>query len=51
MKVTASILKNRGAQVEEVSFQPEANDAEVLNRIQKVIIGGEGKASFLRDIG
>jgi Asp-tRNA(Asn)/Glu-tRNA(Gln) amidotransferase A subunit family amidase len=49
MKAVAAILKTCGVQVEEVSFPPEVNDVEALNRIQKVIIGGEGRASFLRE--
>lgn len=49
MDNAATILRNRGAQVTEVSFPPEVNDLVALGRIQKVILNGEAQASFLRE--
>lgn len=49
MKEAATILQNSGAQVEEVSFPPEVNDAEALVRMQNIITNGEAQAAFLRE--
>ncbi|OBS25952.1 hypothetical protein FPOA_06485 [Fusarium poae] len=49
MEKTIAILRSNGINVEEVTFPAEVNDAEELKRVQRLIILGEGQASFLRE--
>ncbi|KAI1358545.1 amidase signature enzyme [Xylaria arbuscula] len=49
MNEAATMLKARGAHVEEISFPPEVADVTKLKRIQKVIMMGEAQSAFLRE--
>ncbi|KAI2467946.1 amidase signature domain-containing protein [Annulohypoxylon bovei var. microspora] len=49
MEKAAAILRNSGAQVEEISFPSEVGDLETLQRIQQIILDGEARAAFLRE--
>lgn len=49
MENATAILKHHGVQVEEVSLPPELSDVRALKRMQKVAIGGEARAAFLRE--
>lgn len=49
MDQAATILRNRGAEVVEVSLGPEIGDITTLKRIQRVIASSEAQASFLRE--
>ncbi|KAJ6186973.1 Amidase [Penicillium mononematosum] len=45
MDKAAAILRNRGAQVAEVSLPPEAKDLVGLDRVQKVVVSGKAHIS------
>lgn len=49
MSEAADILMKSGVKVEEVSFPPEVDDVQALQRMQKVITLAEARIAFLRE--
>ncbi|KAM5349181.1 hypothetical protein ACJ41O_009004 [Fusarium nematophilum] len=49
LKDAATILRNSGVKVQEVSFPPEVAHVQTLERIQRVITLGEAQVSCLRE--